>query len=58
MDMTNEGLVKKIMELLNTDGDLGFLLVLKRNDLEKLVACIRRRIDQVGVEKGHRRTRE
>ena len=56
--MTNEGLVKKIMELLNTDGDLGFLLVLKRNDLEKLVACIRRRIDQVGVEKGHRITRE
>ena len=58
MDMTNEELVKKVMELLNTDGDLGFLLVLKRKDLEKLVACIRRRIDQVGVEKGHRRTRE
>ena len=56
--MTNEELVKKVLELLNTDGDLGFLLVLKRKDLEKLVACIRRRIDQVGVEKGHRRTRE
>ena len=58
MDMTNEELVKKVMEVLNTDGDLGFLLVLKRKDLEKLVACIRRRIDHVGVEKGHRRTRE
>jgi hypothetical protein len=58
MDMTNEELVKKVMELLNTDRDLGFLLVLKKEDLEKLVACIRARVDQVGVEKGHRRTRE
>jgi len=58
MDMTNEELVKKVMELLNTDRDLGFLLVLKKEDLEKLVACIRARVDQVGVEKGRRRTRE
>jgi len=56
--MTNEELVKKVMELLNTDRDLGFLLVLKKEDLEKLVACIRARVDQVGVEKGRRRTRE
>ena len=56
--MTNEELVKKVKELLNTDADLDFLMVLKRKDLEKLVACIRGRVDQVGGEKGNRRTRE
>ena len=55
--MTNEELVKKIEELLNTDADLDFLLVLKKKDLEKLVACIRGRLDQV-TEKGKRRTIE
>jgi len=55
--MTNEELVKKIEELLNTDADLSFLIVLKRKDLEKLVACIRARLDQAG-EKRHSRTRE
>jgi hypothetical protein len=44
--MTNQELVKKIKELLNTDADLDFLLVLKKKDLEKLVACIRGRLDQ------------
>jgi hypothetical protein len=57
MDMTNDELVKKIEELLKTDADLDFLLVLKKRDLEKLVACIRGRVDQVG-EKGHHITRE
>jgi hypothetical protein len=57
MDMTNEELVKKVKELLETDADLHFLLVLKRKDLEKLVACIRARVDQVS-EKRHSRTRE
>lgn len=47
--MTNEELVKKIKELLKTDTDLAFLLLLKRKDLEKLVACIRGRVDQAGV---------
>ena len=56
--MTNEELVKKVKELLNTDADLDFLLVLKRKDLEKLVACIRGRVDQVGGEKRHSRTLE
>jgi len=50
--MTNEELVKKIKELLKTDADLGFLLVLRKKDLEKLLACIRGRVDQVG-EKRH-----
>jgi hypothetical protein len=47
MDMTDEELVKKIKELLKTDADLDFLLVLKREDLENLVARIRARLDQV-----------
>jgi hypothetical protein len=58
MDMTNDQLVKKVKELLNTDADLDFLLVLKRKDLEKLVACIRGRVDQVGGEKVRHITRE
>jgi len=53
--MTNEELVKKIEELLNTDADLDFLLALNKKDLEKLVACIRGRLDQVS-EKEKRRT--
>jgi len=48
MRMTNEELVKKVKELLETDADLDFLLVLKKKDLEKLVACIRARVDQSG----------
>ena len=56
--MTNEELVKKIKKLLETDADLDFLMVLKRKDLERLLACIRGRVDQVGGEKGNRRTRE
>jgi hypothetical protein len=44
--MTKEKLVEKIRELLKTDGDLSFLLVLKKEELERLVACIRDRIDQ------------
>ena len=46
--MTNDELVKKIKGLLKTDSDLGFLLGLKKKDLEKLLACIRGRVDQVG----------
>jgi hypothetical protein len=56
MNMTNDELVKKIEEILHTDADLDFLMVLKRKDLEKLVACIRARVVQVG-EKRHNRTR-
>ena len=47
--MTKEKLVDKIRELLKTDTDLDFLLALKNEDLERLVACIRDRIDQIGV---------
>lgn len=44
--MTREQLVEKIRELLKTDFDLGFLLELKKEELEMLIACIRDRVDQ------------
>ena len=56
--MTYEELVKKIKELLDTDADLDFLMVLKKKDLEKLVARMRGRVDRMGGEKGHHITRE
>ena len=56
--MTNDELVKKVKELLKTDADLDFLLVLKRKDLEKSVACIRARMDQMAGDKRNRRSRE
>jgi len=46
--MTKDKLVEKIKELLETDIDLDFLLQLKKEELERLVACIRDRVDQVG----------
>ena len=46
--MDREKLVKIIQELLRTDSDLAFLRELKGEDLEKLVACIRDRVDQQG----------
>jgi len=45
--MTKEELVEKIEELLKADSDLDFLLGLKKEELESLVACIRDRVDQV-----------
>ena len=46
--MTKDKLVEKIRELLKTDNDLDFLLELKKEELERLVACIRDRVGQVG----------
>ena len=43
--MTKEKLVEKIKELLKTDMELLFLLDLKKEEIETLVACIRDRID-------------
>jgi hypothetical protein len=43
--MNEEKLVRIIQELLRTDQDLDFLTELKREQLERLVACIRDRID-------------
>ena len=45
--MTKEELIEIIEGILNTDIDLSFLLQLKEDELEKLVAAIRERIEQV-----------
>ncbi len=45
--MTKDKLVEKIRELLKTDIDLNFLLELKKEEPEKLVACIRDRVDRI-----------
>ncbi len=42
--MTKERLVEKIRELLNADRDLNFLLGLKKEEVEVLIACIRDRV--------------
>ena len=46
--MTKEKLVEKIKEVLRTDRDLSFLLQLEKKEIEKLLVCIRDRVDQVG----------
>ena len=46
--MTKEELVERIRKLLRTDDDLNFLLQLKVEELETLIANIRERVDQVG----------
>lgn len=46
--MTKEKLVEKIEKLLKTDIKLKFLMELKKEEIETLVACIRDRVDQVG----------
>ena len=45
--MTKYELIEKIKELLKTDIELNFLLSLKKEEIERLVACIRERVDQV-----------
>ena len=45
--MKKEELVQKIEELLKTDIDLRFLLNLRKEQIETLVACIRDRIDHI-----------
>ena len=44
--MTEEELANTIKLLLKKDTDLSFLLTLKRGEPERLVACIRDRIDR------------
>jgi hypothetical protein len=47
MSMTKEQLVEKIKDILKTDIDLNFLLILKKEELETLLACIRDRVDHM-----------
>jgi hypothetical protein len=39
--MTKEKLIETIQRVLGTDVDLSFLLMLKTQELETLLACIR-----------------
>ena len=48
--VTKDKLVEKIKEILKTDNNLDFLLELKKEELERLVACIRDRVDQGASE--------
>ena len=43
--MTKEKLIDKIRDLLKTDNDLRFLVELRKEELEELLACIRYRLD-------------
>ena len=45
--MTKEKLIEILKGILNTDIDLGFLEKLKESEIERLVACIRERVDAV-----------
>ncbi|MBP1731779.1 MAG: hypothetical protein H6Q55_2208 [Deltaproteobacteria bacterium] len=45
-DITKEKLTSILKGLLKTDADLRFLQELRKEDLEKLIACIRDRIDR------------
>jgi hypothetical protein len=47
-DMNKEKLVKIIQQLLKTGDELDFLMELRREDLEKLVASIRDGVDLSG----------
>ena len=44
--MTREKLAAKIRELLKADLDLSFLTVLEKEDLARLIALIRDRVDR------------
>lgn len=46
--MNKEKLIKKMKEILRTDFDLSFLTTLKREEIERLIACIRDRVDHAG----------
>ena len=45
--MTKEQLINIIVGLLDTDLDLNFLIQLRKDDIETLVACIRDRVGQM-----------
>ena len=44
--MDKEALVKILIGLLKTESDLDFLLELKKEDLERLVAVVRDRLEE------------
>ncbi len=46
--MTKEQLIEILQRILKTEAELGFLMQLKKPELETLIACIRDRVDQPG----------
>lgn len=46
MSVSKEELIKILQKILKTETNLGFLLELKKEDLRKLVATIRGRLDE------------
>jgi len=48
--MEKDKLLNILQGILKTDNDLSFLLQLKKNELETLVACVR---DRIEVEKAN-----
>ena len=46
--MSKEKLIEILKGILITDVDLSFLMQLKTQEIETLVACVRERVDQTG----------
>ena len=46
--MSKEKLIEILKGILITDVDLSFLMQLKTQEIETLVACVRERVDQIG----------
>jgi hypothetical protein len=44
--MTKEKLIEILQGILETDVNLDFLLQIKKNELETLIACIRDRVER------------
>ena len=44
--MTKQKLLEILQKLLEVDTDMSFLMQLKDDDLQTLVACVRSRVDQ------------
>jgi len=46
MSISKEDLIKILQKILKTETNLDFLLELKKDDLEKLVAVVRGRLEE------------
>ena len=45
--MIKEEIIERINEILKTDFDLSFLSKLQKEEIERLISCIRVRLDRV-----------
>ena len=48
--MTKDNLIETIQRLLKTDAALSFLLKLEEYERERLVVCVRERVEQASVQ--------